>query len=193
MTDEHLVTRLVARAQAGDVEAVGALYDHYVERIFRFVRFRLGNQLDAEDVSQRVFLQMIEALPRYRSRGIPFGGWLFRVARNAVIDHGRTHRLHEPLEGMADMDSGQRSPEELAITAAEMQRVASALGALTDDQREVITLRFMAELSPAEIAAVLGRRQGAIRATQFRALQNLRELLGDDEPGGAALAEAVSD
>jgi RNA polymerase sigma-70 factor (ECF subfamily) len=193
MTDDDSVRQLVASAQGGDVQAMGALYDHYVERVFRFVRFRLGSHLDAEDVSQRVFLQMIEALPRYHSRGAPFGAWLFRIARNAVIDHRRTHRIHEPLEAVVDSASAERGPEEATITAAEMERVAAALNHLTDDQREVITLRFVAGLSHGEIAAVLGRREGAVRATQFRALHALRQQLDDGARVDAALPQGVSE
>ncbi len=192
MTDEHAIEQLVARAHVGDVDAVGALYDHYAERVFRFVRFRVRTEQDAEDVSQRVFLQMIQALPRYQSRGTPFGAWLFRIARNAVIDHQRTHRADEPLEAIADTASGGRGPEELAITASEMDRVAAALAQMTDEQREVITLRFVAELSPGEIAAMLGRREGAIRGTQFRALQALRrQLTQSDEIARAIPQEAA--
>jgi RNA polymerase sigma-70 factor, ECF subfamily len=184
MSDERLVAQLVARAQESDAEAVGALYDRYVDQVFRFVRLRLRNRLDAEDVTQRVFLHMIEALPRYQARGTPFAAWLFRIARNAVIDHVRTHRPHDPIEVVTDRASAGPSPEETAVTSAEMRRVAVALGHLTDDQREVISLRFGAGLSHAEIAAVLGRREGAVRGTQFRALQALRRLL-DEVPGSA--------
>jgi RNA polymerase sigma-70 factor (ECF subfamily) len=193
MTDEHLVPQLVVRARGGDVEAVGALYDHYAERVFRFVRFRLSSQQDAEDVSQRVFLQMIQALPRYQSRGIPFGAWLFRIARNAVIDHQRTRRAHEPLEAVADTASGERSLEEIAITSSEIDRVTAALAELTDEQREVITLRFFAELSPGEIAAVLGRREGAIRGTQFRGLQALRRQLAQSASSDSAIPQGTSE
>jgi RNA polymerase sigma-70 factor (ECF subfamily) len=193
MTDEHLVLELVVRARGGDVEAVGALYDHYAERVFRFVLVRLSRRQDAEDVSQRVFLQMIQALPRYQSRGTPFGAWLFRIARNAVIDHQRTHHAHEPLEAVSDTASGQRGPEQMAITSSEMDRVADALAQLTDEQREVITLRFFAELSPGEIAAMLGRRQGAIRATQFRALQALRQQLSPSDDTASAIPQEAAE
>jgi len=193
MTDEHLVPELVARAQGGDVEAVGALYDHYAERVFRFVRFRLSSPQDAEDVSQRVFLQMIRALPRYQGRGAPFGAWLFRIARNAVIDSRRTHHAHEPLEAAADTASGERGPEQIAITTSEMDRVGAAIAQLTDEQQEVIHLRFVAELSPREIAAVLGRREGAIRGTQFRALRALRLQLAQPASSDSAIPQRASD
>lgn len=192
MSDERDIAPLVARAQRADAEAVGALYDHYLDRVFRFVRFRLGSRLDAEDVTQRVFLHMIEALPRYRVRGTPFGAWLFRIARNAVIDHQRTHRAHDALEAVADAASGEPSPEDRAIISTEMQRVAGVLEELTEDQREVISLRYWAGLSHAEIAALLGRREGAIRAIQFRALQALRQRLDESPRTAAVRAPEVS-
>lgn len=181
MTDEHDIQQLVARARSGDAGAMGVLYELYAERVFRFVRFRIGIAEDAEDVTQRVFLRMIEALPRYETRGTPFGAWLFRIARNAVIDHQRTRRSQEPLETVDEVPSTARGPEEMAITASEMERVAAALAQLTEDQREVIAYRFFAELSPREISKVLGSREGAIRATQFRALGALRRHLADPE------------
>jgi RNA polymerase sigma-70 factor, ECF subfamily len=193
MTDEHLVPDLVARAQSGDRQAAGALYDHYADRVFRFVRARLSNQQDAEDVTQRVFLQMIQALPRYERRGTPFGAWLFRIARNAVIDHQRVQRTHEPIDELAETASGQRGPEETAIARAEIDRVAAAMERLTDEQREVITLRFFADLSSHEVAAVLGRRDGAIRATQFRAVQALRRQLGGDDGMPAAILHGAAE
>lgn len=189
MTDEHDIQQLVARARRGDARAMGALHDHYADRLFRFVRFRLGSVEDAEDVAQRVFLRMIEALPRYESRGTPFGAWLFRIARNAVVDHRRTSRAHEPLEGAGDAPSMARGPEELAITVSEMERVTAALADLTEEQRDVIVYRFFAELSPREIAKVLGRREGTIRATQFRALGALRRHLAEPDPSPGGITE----
>lgn len=193
MTDEHDVQRLVARARHGDVGAMGALHDHYAERVFRFVRFRLGSPQDAEDMAQRVFLRMIEALPRYESRGTPFGAWLFRIARNAVIDHQRTRRSHEPLDAAGDATSMARGPEELAITASEMERVTAALAQLTEEQREVIVYRFFAELSPREISIVVGSREGAVRAMQFRALGALRRHLADPQISRGRAQEEVSE
>lgn len=178
--DEHDISELVARAQRGDVEAVGAIYDRYVDRLYRFARFRLADASDAEDLVQVVFLKMIDALPRYRSRGTPFGAWLFRIARNALIDARRVRRVHEPLQAAAESPSGARGPEELAVVASDIRALESALGELTDDQREVIGYRFFAGLSPSEIAEVTGRREGAVRALQFRALGALRRHLSDD-------------
>jgi RNA polymerase sigma-70 factor (ECF subfamily) len=181
--DEHDIPELVARAQRGDLDAVGAIYDRYVDRLYRFARVRLDDASDAEDLVQVVFLKMIDALPRYRSGGAPFGAWLFRIARNAIIDATRVRHTHEGLEAAAASQSDARGPEELAIAANEVRALESALGELTDEQREVIGYRFFAGLSPSQIAAVMGRREGAVRALQFRALGALRRHLSAG-PGG---------
>jgi RNA polymerase sigma-70 factor (ECF subfamily) len=89
---EQEVDALVERAKAGDRAALGALYDRLADRVYRFAFFRVGRRADAEDLVQRIFLKMIESLPRYQSRGIPFEAWFFRLARNTVIDHLRARR-----------------------------------------------------------------------------------------------------
>jgi RNA polymerase sigma-70 factor (ECF subfamily) len=185
--DEDEVRRLVDRAKNGDHLAVGALYDRYADRLYRFARFRMPDPRDAEDLVQRVFLKMIEALPRYQSRGTPFGAWLFRIARNAVIDQHRTRRVNEPLEAAGHHATTIRGPEDLAVTATELDALASALRQLTDTQREVIAYRFFAGLSPREIGKVMGKREGSIRTLQFRALHTLRRQLSDEiaDPGSA--------
>ena len=88
--DDVAIDALVRRAAAGDPAAFAGLYDAYAPRVRRFLRHQLGDGDLAEDLLQRTFVKMIEALPRYRSRGLPFGAWVFRIARNAVIDHRRT-------------------------------------------------------------------------------------------------------
>src|SRR5512143_576975 len=96
--DDGAVDRLVAAAQAGDPDAFGGLFDRYYVPVYRFVAARIGRPSDAEDLAQLVFVKALEALPRYEARGVPFGGWLFRLARNVVIDHVRTRREHATLD-----------------------------------------------------------------------------------------------
>ncbi len=178
--DDAAMERLVEQARAGDTWAFGRLFDHYHLPIFRFVACRVRSPSDAEDLTQLVFVKALEALPRYESRGIPFGGWLFRLARNAVIDFIRTSHEHADLEGSvgrAGMDAG---PDELAVTRQEIDAVGIALASLTEDQRDAITLRFFAGLSAREAAIVMGKQEGTVRGLQFRAIAALRRQLGID-------------
>jgi len=182
---EQDIEALVERAQAGDRVALGAIYDRLAGRVYRFALFRVGSAADAEDLMQRTFLKMIESLPRYQPRGIPFEAWFFRIARNAVIDHLRGRRPHEPLESLVQVDSVTPGPEESAELAMEFRRLETALQELTPVQQEVIGYRFMAGLSARETGLVIGKREGSVRALQFRALQALRLSLGravDTEP-----------
>ncbi len=174
---EAVVDRIVARARAGDAAALAEIYDLYAGRVYRFVLPRLRRSSDAEDLLQRVFLKMIEALPRYEARGMPFKAWLFRIARNAVIDYERTRHDHASLDDVFDLSDAQLGPAELAESAAEMDAVRAALDLLTPEQRDVIVYRFFAGLSPREIGLLMDKREGTIRALQFRAMQTLRRSL----------------
>lgn len=165
---------LVRRAAAGDAVAFSQLYDAYAPRVRRFLRHQLGDPDVAEDLLQRTFVKMIEALPRYRERGLPFGAWVFRIARNAVIDHRRTSRPAEPIEAALDQPATAGDPALEAERSAEATLLRAALDELPADQREVLVWRFFAELSPAETAALMGRSNGAVRTLQHRALQALR-------------------
>ncbi len=179
--DEAAIQRLVAEAKDGDAEAFGQLFDHYGEPVYRYIASRVQRPADAEDLTQIVFVKALEALPQYESRGIPFGGWLFRLARNTVIDHARTRHEHAALDERAERSAGERGPEELVLTKQQIEAVGRALGALTDEQRDVIALRFFAGLSTREAAEAMGKREGTIRGLQFRAIGALRRQLGLDE------------
>jgi len=171
---EQDVEALVERAQAGDRAALGAIYDRLAGRVYRFALFRVGSRADAEDLMQRTFLKMIESLPRYQRRGIPFEAWFFRLARNNVIDHLRGRRPDEPWETVERVNSTGPGPEESAELAMELRRLEAALEELTPIQQEVVGYRFMAGLSSREIGLIIGKREGSVRALQFRALQALR-------------------
>lgn len=183
--DDEAIDRLVAAAQAGDPDAFGALFDHYYVPVYRFVAARIGRPSDAEDLAQLVFVKALEALPRYEARGIPFGGWLFRLARNVVIDHVRTRREHATLDIVTERSAEEAGPDDLAVLRQEMDSVAHALRRLTPEQREAIELRFFAGLSAKEAAEAMGRQEGTVRGLQFRAIAALRRDLGiaaDDLP-----------
>jgi len=176
--DDEVIERLVAAAQGGDPEAFGLLFDRYYGPVHRYVAARVGRPSDAEDLAQLVFVKALEALPRYERRGIPFGGWLFTLARNVVIDHVRTRREHVALDVVVEKSSDDEGPDELATLRQEMDSVAHALRRLTPEQREAIQLRFFAGLSAKEAAAVMGRQEGTVRGLQFRAIAALRRELG---------------
>jgi len=168
-------------ARGGDTVALGALYDVFAPRIFRFFRFRVSSADLAEDLMQKVFLKMVEQLPSYRPRGVPFGAWLFRVARNTWIDFGRTSHETLPLEHAAGQSAGKGDPEASASAAADAEMLRWALEALPASQREVIACRFFAELSPAETAVLLGCSEVSVRVLQHRALAGLRRQIEQRE------------
>jgi RNA polymerase sigma-70 factor (ECF subfamily) len=176
--DDETLNRLVADAQRGDREAFGRIFDAYAGPVHRFIASRVHRPSDAEDLTQLVFVKALEALPRYESRGIPFGGWLFRLARNAIIDQIRTHKDHLPLLAAVARETDEAGPEQRAALSEDLDRLSEALKELTDDQREVIELRFFAGLSVLEASLVMGRQEGTIRGLQFRAIQTLRRTLG---------------
>src|SRR3954469_9259106 len=156
--DDAALDRLVEEAKVGDAEAFAAIFDRYHEPVYRFIASRIHRPADAEDLTQLVFVKVLEALPRYESRGIPFGGWLFRLARNTVIDHVRTHREMADLEQVLDRVDQDRGPDEWAMTRQELESVRVALAALTDEQREAIALRYFAGLSAKEAATAMGKQ-----------------------------------
>ncbi len=179
--DDAAIERLVDEARSGDALAFGQLFDHFHLPIYRYVASRVHSPADTEDLTQLVFVKALEALPRYESRGIPFGGWLFRLARNTVVDFARTRHEHADLDAVIDHGAGGPGPEDVALIRQQMDAVRAALAALTDDQREVIELRFFAGLSAREAADVMGRQAGTIRGLQFRAIAALRRHLGMHE------------
>jgi len=189
--DDDAISGLVAAAQDGDPEAFGSLFDHYHGPVYRYVAARVRRPSDAEDLTQLVFVKALEALPRYQARGVPFGGWLFRLARNVVIDHIRTLREHATLDLAAERPALDGGPDELAALRQELDSVATALRRLTPEQREAIELRFFAGLSAREAAMAMDRQEGTVRGLQFRGIAALRRELGI-EPGADEQQARVS-
>ena len=169
---------LTQRAVSGDPDAFAALYDFYVEQIYRFILFRVSDEQTAEDLTSQVFLKAWNNLSSYQIRGLPFKAWLFRIARNSVIDYYRTYKETTPLE-----PSALTKPDPAAEVGDQVEQLLQAeelrlaLQQLTEDQRQVLTLRFIEGLSTEEVANVMGKRQGAIRALQMRGLQALAEII----------------
>ena len=185
--DDAAIERFVAEARSGDEWAFGMIFDHYHEPVYRFIASRVQRPSDAEDLTQLVFVKVLEALPRYESRGVPFGGWLFRLARNTVIDFVRTRHDHAELEAVAERAHGDAGPDEIAMIRQELDAVSAALRSLTDEQREAVALRFFAGLSAREAAEAMGKQEGTVRGLQFRAIAALRRQLEIDDRSIAPL------
>ena len=168
---------LAVAASAGDVEAVGRLYDGLVGPIYRYVAVRVRRREDAEDLTQLVFERIVGALPRYRHNGSPFKAWAFRIARNAIIDHQRRQRPTEPLGVVPELSDGI-GLEALSLRHEELRELKAAVGRLTPDQREALILRYAGGLTADEAAQVMGRQAGTIRGLTFRAIEALRRQLG---------------
>ena len=170
--------QLVLQAQSGNSEAFGQLYDAYMERIYRFVYFRVEDQQTAEDITSQVFLKAWNNLDRFSFNRTPYLAWLYTIAHNAVIDHYRTRKVTTALEDvqLSQQDHSEAVENEIDLNA-EMKVIKEALQALTDDQQKVLTLKFIEGMSNNEIALHLGKREGAIRALQMRGLQALAKQL----------------
>jgi RNA polymerase sigma-70 factor (ECF subfamily) len=178
--DEARLRSLALSARDGSEAAFAALYDVYGPRVYRYCVARTRSATDAEDLLQQTFLRVVEALPRYEDRGLPFGAWLFRIARTVTIDHHRRARRHESLDGHDLPDPG--GPGSGAGWAGD--RILEALDRLTPDQRQVIELRFYGDLTARDAALVMRRDETAVRALQARGIAALRRHL-DPEPTSA--------
>ena len=169
---------VVKAAAKGDEQAFASLYDTYVDSIYRFIYLRVEDQQTAEDIASSVFLKAWEKLDRYQFRGVPFRAWLFRIARNAVIDHYRTRKEMAPLEAVIGVKDESFMPvsERVGLTL-EADKVIVSMQELTGDQRNVLTLKLVHGLNTQEVAKALGKRQGAVRALQMRGLQALAKIM----------------
>lgn len=179
ITEHATVDEIAAAAVAGDVAAVGRLYDALVGPIYRYVVMRVRSREDAEDITQIVFERMVASLPRYRERGRPFTAFAFRVAHNAVIDHVRRVRSYEPLDLEAEVVDSTSGLEALSLRGEELRELRQALRRLTPDQQEAIALRYGAGLSAEEAGAAMGRSANTVRALTFRGVGALRRLLAE--------------
>lgn len=169
---------LIKNAQRGDPQAFGDLYESHAPAIFRYLFVHLDSQMDAEDLTGEVFLKAWQSLPKYIERGVPFLAFLFRIARNTLVDHYRQNNRLEPKDP-DDMDEykaeGISEPVDMVSSQMEHQQILQKLSKLRPDYQSVLTLRFIGELSPQETSLVMHRSVGAVRVLQHRALAALRE------------------
>ena len=174
---EAELQELVAKAQEGDTDAFGRIYDHFFTPVYRYVAFRLPREM-AEDASADIFVKAWEKLHTYKSqKNVPFGAWLFRIARHTVIDTYRTQRGFEEVpESLPDADAYNRAEARMDRRDT-LRIVRSALDQLPKRYREVLLLTYVSELPYSEVARVLRLSEGGVRILKMRALRKLEALL----------------
>ena len=168
------------RAAQADRAAFEVIYRRYLDRVYSYAFYQLGDHHDAEDVTERVFMAALAALPGFREQGASFRAWLFGIAHNTIANVHRTRarRRVQPLAADFDRAAPGADPATILDRAEDRHRILGAVGALAEDRRQVILLRFVDGLSTREIGQVLDRSPGAVRVLQHRALRDLAELLG---------------
>jgi RNA polymerase sigma-70 factor (ECF subfamily) len=174
---------LAQRAKEGDGQAFADLYDRNFEAVYRYVYYRVRDEEEAEDVTSDVFFRALRAMPRYEPRQ-PFLAWLYRIARNAVIDRARAVRPRLTFEDALshpDAPAHVIDPDAQLLASDRRARLRTALANLTSEQQEVVILRFIEGLSAEETGEIMGKRAGTVRGLQFRALQALRKHITPED------------
>ncbi len=177
----ELERRLVLRACNGDASAFGHLYELCVDRIYRYIYFRVSDDDAAEDLTSKVFLKAWEHLPRFQSGGSPFIAWLYTIAHNTVIDYYRVNKPSEQLDQAEYVPASDPLPEAQYEQSAAARSLRRALEQLTKEQRQVVTMKLIDGLTTDQIAARMRKTPGAVRALQMRALHSLARLYGADD------------
>jgi RNA polymerase sigma-70 factor (ECF subfamily) len=171
---------LVLHAKTGDSDAFGTLYDRYVDLVYRYIYFRVGSHQLAEDLTSETFLRALRRIADFTWQGRDFGAWLVTIARNLVADHFKSgrYRLEIPTGEVIDVPlDGPNIPENAVVTAIINDRMLRAVRDLNPEQQECVVLRFLHGLSLAETALIMGKKSGAIKALQFRAIRALARAL----------------
>lgn len=175
-SDEELLTRAVQ----GDGEAFGLLYERYVGRIYNYVYYRTGNTYDAEDLTERVFLRALKHIGGYTHRGLPFSAWLYRIAHNLVANWHRdnSRRKEVPLDDTLLVGQSSLHPEHELLQTEERDRLLQVVRCLPAERQQLLILKFVDHLSNAEIGAIMGRTEGAVKSLYHRTLLSIRDELG---------------
>jgi RNA polymerase sigma-70 factor (ECF subfamily) len=174
---------LVRQAVEGNQSAFTQLYNEHVGKIYRYIYFKVNNRAEAEDLTQDVFIKALEAISSYKWRDVHFASWLFRIAHNHVIDYFRKQSKQKRTTLEEAVVVSAEDPVALTDQKLEIEELSDALKKLPSAQREVISLRFFAGLLITEVAKVLGKREGTVKALQFNAIASLRKILYKKENG----------
>ena len=172
------VRRLVERAQQGDRAALEELYLIHFDRIYSYLHMSVGNRHDAEDLTTQTFVRMLESIGRFRWRSAPFSAWLFRIAHNLSMDHFRSSRRSQPTEDVPEpAGAEERSAEDEAFQSIGRRSMLEMIEGLSDEQRQVLTLKFVFNFTNGDVATILGKTEGAVKSLQHRALVSLQKQL----------------
>lgn len=168
----------IKQAQRGEKEAFAKLYEHYLPQIYRFIYLKVNNKSEAEDLTHEVFLNTWQNLKTFTQREFPFSSWLYRIARNEVIDFYRTNKKNIRLE-LVEEDFIKIAETESSNLdqSLELEKVKNLFQRLTQEQQDVLIMRFIEDLSPKEISAALNKSEGAIRIIQHRGLNELKKII----------------
>ncbi|MDD2472340.1 MAG: sigma-70 family RNA polymerase sigma factor [Dehalococcoidales bacterium] len=166
---------LVNRAKEYDQEAFGQIYEENFDKIFRYIAIKIGNRMEAEDLTQQVFMKALKAISSYKWKDVPFSAWLYKIAHNQVVDYIRKKSRQPETELNEDITAIEDNPYKAAELKVELEELSCALRKLTPLQQEVISLRFSCEMPIAQVAQIMGKKEGAIKALQYSAIQALRK------------------
>lgn len=166
---------LITQAQRGDEGAISLLYEMHVDAIFEYVYYRVDSKSTAEDLTSEVFLRMVHGLASYRTQGVPFRAWLFRVAANLLIDHYRQQKKKSLAPLLDDYASDDTDPFDRLAQSEDQLRLKLAIRALPEIYQDLLLLRFVENLPHTEIAKIMHKSADALRAMQYRALKALAE------------------
>ena len=185
-SDSARMMDLVERAQAGEADAFGRLYDQYSDTVYRYIYYRVGGKATAEDLTSETFLRALRRISTFTWQGRDFGAWLVTIARNLVADHFKSGRYRLEVSTAEVFDTtldGSHIPENIVVTNMINRRVLLAVRELGAEQQECIVLRFLHGMSLAETALIMGKKSGAIKALQFRAVRALARALAAELGG----------
>ena len=172
---------ILLSASRGDREAFGALYGLYVERIYNYVYYRTGNLHEAEDLTARVFQRAMNHIQNYKDRGVPFSAWLYRIAHNLVANwhRDRSRKQEIPLDDLPILPTKGDHPERNLVRSQEQDALLKLIRRLPPERQTLLILKFVEDLSNAEIGAIMERSEGAVKSLYHRTLLALRDQLGD--------------
>jgi len=168
---------LIERVRKGDQDAARTLYERYFDRIYNYVYARLGRAEDAEDLAIDTMTRSLTRLDQFQDQGVAFSSWVYKIAHNATIDHYRRHRKVTLVSLVQATLPQSADPSELAMEQLSNEDLRVALRALTDEQQQVLILRFFQDLTAPQVAGIMGKSVGAVQALQHRALGSLERAL----------------